>query len=107
MIDRLDRRGKHNNRLKEIPPNIDEQIDKHIKSFSSKISRYNRNKSPNAKYLSPDLNQSIMHKLYLKAYYPLTYGKILRVKTASLLFHMISIVVISMRITDCILVPQN
>lgn len=63
-----DRRGKHVNRPNIIPEAILNQVSEHIKSFPAQESHYSREKNSNVKYLSPDLNLSIMHKLYLEKY---------------------------------------
>lgn len=71
-----DKRGKHFNRPNKIPENILKQINDHIKSFSKRTSHYSRNRNENKFYLSPQLNMSTMHKLYLQKYEPHVYSAI-------------------------------
>ena len=66
-----DKRGKHSNRPKKISEEVRHQIDMHIRSFPAMKSHYSRNKvSRRRKYLSPQLNVTQMHELYLQKYEP-------------------------------------
>ena len=65
----VDKRGKHANRPRSIPDSIKVQIDEHIRSFPAMKSHYSRGKnSRRRKYLSPHLNVSQMHELYVQKY---------------------------------------
>lgn len=59
-------RGKHENRPNIIPDTIINQINEHINSFPKRQSHYSRESNSNVTYLSPYLNLSIMHNLYLE-----------------------------------------
>lgn len=51
------------------------QLSEHIKSFPARESHYSREPNSNVKYLPPELNLSIMHKLYLEKYEIDVYNK--------------------------------
>lgn len=65
-----DLRRKHLNRPNKIPEDVLLKINNHINSFPKCESHYSRCDNLNVKYLSPELNISKMHKLYLKKYEP-------------------------------------
>ena len=62
----LDQRGRHNQRPNRIPEVTINFVKNHVLSFPRQTSHYSRNANPNKRYLSPDLNISKMHKLYLQ-----------------------------------------
>lgn len=61
-----DKRGRHDSRPHKIEKVVIDKIKVHISSFPSEQSHYSRNKNGNKKYLSPLLNISKMHNLYLE-----------------------------------------
>lgn len=65
-----DLRGTHSNRPNRIREEIVNQIDDLIQSFPKRQSHYSRTKNENKFYLSPELNITKMHKLYLEKYEP-------------------------------------
>lgn len=65
-----DMRGKHLNRPNRIPEDIVHQLDSFIQSFPKRTSHYSRTKNEDKYYLSPELNMSKMHKLYIEKYEP-------------------------------------
>ena len=62
----LDQRGSHDNRPNLIPEPTIDCVKKHILSFPRQMSHYSRNANPNKRYLSPELNITRMHRLYLQ-----------------------------------------
>lgn len=60
-----DKRGQHNSRPHKIKDAVKDYVMEHIKCFPAESSHYSRNHNPNRKYLSPLLNISKMHALYL------------------------------------------
>ncbi|KAL5241699.1 hypothetical protein ACI65C_013355 [Semiaphis heraclei] len=70
-----DKRGKHVKRTNIISDTILNQVSAHIKSFPARESHYSRESNSNVKYLPPELNLSIMHKLYLEKYEIDVYNK--------------------------------
>lgn len=61
-----DQRGCHSNRPHKLNEDVVNCITSHIQKFPSEASHYSRNHNPNRRYLSPVLNISTMHKLYLQ-----------------------------------------
>ncbi|KAB0802996.1 hypothetical protein PPYR_05182 [Photinus pyralis] len=61
-----DKRGRHANRPHKISERVIDRIENHIKKFPAEESHYSRNKNCYKKYLSPLLNITLMHKLYLE-----------------------------------------
>lgn len=61
-----DKRGYHKNRPHKIDDDVINSIVSHIKQFPAEESHYSRNKNQNRKYLSPLLNVSQLHQLYIK-----------------------------------------
>jgi hypothetical protein len=62
-----DQRGKHNNRPQNVPDLVRGQILQHIESYRTYVSHYCRQRNPpNTRYLSPDLNVSIMFESFLQ-----------------------------------------
>lgn len=61
-----DKRGRHETRPHKISTQVIDAIKAHIQSFPAEQSHYSRNRNVNKKYLSPLLNISRMHKLYLE-----------------------------------------
>nr|CAH7728829.1 unnamed protein product [Callosobruchus chinensis] len=60
------KRGKHSNRPHKIKEEVLACIINHIKKFAAEESHYSRNRNCHKKYLSPLLNMTQMHKLYLQ-----------------------------------------
>lgn len=74
----VDGRGRHPN-PRALSQSIKKQISDHIKSFPRLESHYARNTTTKGrKYLSPYLNVSTMHALYLQQYEPEEYKKLQR-----------------------------
>ena len=66
-----DQQGKHANRPQKLPDNIRLQIDTHIRAFPTMKSHYSRGKqSRRRRYLSPQLNVSLMYELYVEKFEP-------------------------------------
>ena len=67
-----DKRG-HQKKSREVPEPTRQKVIEHINSLPALSSHYSRAKSPNRKYLSPELNVSKLYDLYcdwLIEYYP-------------------------------------
>lgn len=61
-----DCRGKHTTRPHKIDDDVKQFVMNHINKFPVEESHYSRHKNPHKKYLSPQLNQTKMHELYLE-----------------------------------------
>lgn len=61
-----DKRGQHTNRPHKIKEDVIACIMDHIKKFPSEESHYSRNRNCHKKYLSPLLNMTAMHKMYIE-----------------------------------------
>lgn len=61
-----DKRGRHTNRPRKIDDDVVENIVSHINQFPAEESHYSRNKNHNRKYLSPLLNITRLHQLYIE-----------------------------------------
>lgn len=59
------KQGKHQNRPHKIPEVVIASIVNHVKRFSAENLHYSRNRNANKQFLSPLLNVTIMHQLYL------------------------------------------
>lgn len=58
--------GRHKNRPHKISEEVIACIVSHIKKFPAENSHYSRNKNENKQFLSPLLNVTQMHKMYIK-----------------------------------------
>lgn len=65
-----DRRGKHQNRANKLPRDTNAKIREHILSFPRYKSHYSRKDNLCRYYLSPLLNISKLHQLYLEKHEP-------------------------------------
>lgn len=61
-----DMRGRHNNRPHKIQDDVVDCIVEHVEMFPAEESHYSRNKNAHKKCLSPLLNVTKMHELYLR-----------------------------------------
>lgn len=61
-----DCRGKHKNRPHKMDKDVVNRIIEHISSFPAEQSHYSRNKNIHKLYLSPLLNVSKLHRLYIE-----------------------------------------
>ncbi|CAG9763625.1 unnamed protein product [Ceutorhynchus assimilis] len=61
-----DRRGIHTNRPHKINDDVEQAIMTHIKKFPSEESHYSRESNPHKRYLAPNLNMSLMYRLYIE-----------------------------------------
>ncbi|CAH2096795.1 unnamed protein product [Euphydryas editha] len=61
-----DQRGRHQNRPHKMDDDVVKRIKEHISSFPAEQSHYSRNKNINKLYLSPLLNVTKIHSLYLE-----------------------------------------
>jgi hypothetical protein len=59
-----DRRGRHMNRPHKMSDAVEQAIIKHISKFPTEESYYSRNSNPNKRYLAPEMNMSLMYRLY-------------------------------------------
>nr|CAI5840557.1 unnamed protein product [Callosobruchus analis] len=66
--------GRYDNRPNKIPDDIVKSIEYHTNSFPRRKSHYSRKDNMNRRYLSPELNVKLMHRLYLKKYEPEQYA---------------------------------
>lgn len=62
-----DQRGKHDHRPKKISMSDADKVSEHIRSFPQQESHYGRSAS-SKKWLSSDLNMSMMHRLFMEKY---------------------------------------
>lgn len=60
-----DRRGTHTNRPHKLGDAIEQAIIAHINTFPTEESHYSRNSNPHKRYLAPNLNMSLMYRLYI------------------------------------------
>jgi len=70
VINPVDKRGIHYNKVNKMPVSINFQIDTHIQSFPARESHYSLKDDNSVKYLSPDLNISKMYIMYLEKHEP-------------------------------------
>lgn len=61
-----DARGRHGNRPHKISDDVELAIIAHINRFPTEQSHYSRNSDPHKRYLAPNLNMSIMYRLYIE-----------------------------------------
>lgn len=61
-----DARGRHMNRPHKISDVVEEAVVAHINRFPTEQSHYSRNSNPHKRYLAPNLNMSLMYRLYIE-----------------------------------------
>lgn len=76
----VDRRGTHQSRPNKLPPEVIAKIREHILSFPKYKSHYSRKENLQHYYLSPLLNISKIHELYLQKHEPEQFSLVLQNK---------------------------